>query len=65
MCASGGFRLAMREISNPLAMACLSRVYFLRLGELIGLLLIGGDKRSQDQDIRTAKKLAKDYGNAA
>jgi putative addiction module killer protein len=41
------------------------RVYFQRQGELIILLLIGGDERSQDQDIRTAKKLAKEFGNAA
>jgi putative component of toxin-antitoxin plasmid stabilization module len=32
---------------------------------LIVLLLIGGDKRSQDQDVKTAKKLAKEHGNAA
>ena len=41
------------------------RVYFLRQGELIVLLRCGGDKRTQDQDIRAAKKLAKEYGNAA
>jgi putative addiction module killer protein len=41
------------------------RVYFLRQGELIVLLLCGGDKRTQDQDIKAATKLAKDYGNGA
>jgi putative addiction module killer protein len=40
------------------------RVYFLKQGELIVLLLCGGDKRTQDQDIKAAKKLAKEYGNA-
>jgi putative addiction module killer protein len=41
------------------------RVYFLRQGEFVGLLLCSGDKRTQDQDIKAAKNLAKDYGNAA
>ena len=41
------------------------RVYFVRQGDLIILLLCGGDKRTQDQDIKAAKKLAREYGNAA
>jgi putative component of toxin-antitoxin plasmid stabilization module len=32
---------------------------------LIILLPSGGNKRSQDQDISTAKKLAKEHGDAA
>jgi putative addiction module killer protein len=35
------------------------RVYFTRRGELVVILLIGGDKRTQGQDIRTAIELAR------
>ena len=34
------------------------RVYFIRRGQEFIILLAGGDKRTQDQDIRTARKLA-------
>ena len=42
------------------------RVYFLRRGEEIIILLCGGDKDTQDSDIKTAKRLAKEWrdGNA-
>ncbi len=36
------------------------RVYFLRRGEALVILLAGGDKRTQDQDIAMAIKLARD-----
>lgn len=36
------------------------RVYFTLRGEVVILLLAGGDKSSQDADIRRAKKLAKE-----
>jgi putative addiction module killer protein len=36
------------------------RVYFHRAGNLIVLLLIGGTKKTQDEDIARAKKLAKE-----
>ena len=36
------------------------RVYFVRKGELYVVLLAGGDKSSQDRDIRQAKALASD-----
>ena len=36
------------------------RVYFRRVGSLIVLLLIGGTKKTQDEDIAKAKKLAKE-----
>lgn len=36
------------------------RVYYLQKGELIVVLLCGGDKQSQGRDIRTAKALAKE-----
>jgi putative addiction module killer protein len=39
------------------------RVYFNRHGDLVVLLLCGGDKRTQDQDIKNAKKFAKDFGH--
>lgn len=41
------------------------RVYFTQHGETIVLLLCGGDKRTQDEDIVEARKLAKElkYGN--
>lgn len=35
------------------------RVYFVRRGETLIVLLAGGDKRTQAQDIRTALKLAR------
>jgi putative addiction module killer protein len=36
------------------------RVYFQQIGSLLVLLLIGGDKKTQDADIAKAKKLAKE-----
>src|SRR6266850_4993424 len=37
------------------------RVYFARLGEVVVLLLCGGDKRTQGDDIKHAKDCLKDY----
>ena len=37
------------------------RVYFMQRGELVILLLAGGDKSTQDKDIRKAKDLANDF----
>ena len=37
------------------------RVYFSRLGQVIVLLLCGGDKRTQQKDIERAKDYFKDY----
>lgn len=37
------------------------RVYFKNMGKQIVLLLVGGDKSMQDEDIKTAKKMAKEY----
>ena len=34
------------------------RVYFIREGSVVYVLLCGGDKSSQDKDIRLAKRLA-------
>ena len=39
------------------------RTYFGQDGETIVVLLCGGDKRSQDSDIRKAKEYWKDYGS--
>jgi putative addiction module killer protein len=36
------------------------RVYFVQRGELLVVLLAGGDKSTQDRDIRMAKELARD-----
>jgi putative addiction module killer protein len=36
------------------------RVYFKRHGDLFVLLLCGGDKSSQDRDIKLAKRLAEE-----
>jgi len=36
------------------------RVYFKKVGKTIVILLIGGDKRTQSKDIKTALRLAKD-----
>ena len=35
------------------------RVYFVQRGELLVILLAGGDKRTQDRDIKTALALAR------
>ena len=37
------------------------RIYFGRRGQAVVILLTGGDKRSQDADIKTAKRYWKDY----
>lgn len=39
------------------------RVYFQRRGDEIILLLCGGDKGTQDRDIRLAKQLAADWND--
>ena len=36
------------------------RVYFIQRGKVVIVLLAGGDKSTQDKDIRNAKALAKD-----
>ena len=36
------------------------RVYFARHGEVVVILLCGGDKGSQDRDIERAKRMAKE-----
>jgi putative addiction module killer protein len=36
------------------------RVYFTQVGQLVVLLLAGGDKSTQQTDIETAKRLAKE-----
>jgi putative addiction module killer protein len=37
------------------------RVYFLMDGAKLVVLLCGGDKRSQDRDIKTARQYLEDY----
>ncbi|MEE3719230.1 type II toxin-antitoxin system RelE/ParE family toxin [Tumidithrix elongata RA019] len=37
------------------------RVYFGQIGSMVVLLLCGGDKSTQDRDIRLAKEYWKDY----
>lgn len=37
------------------------RVYFARIGQVVVLLLCGGDKRAQDEDIKTAKSHFEDF----
>jgi putative addiction module killer protein len=37
------------------------RVYFMRRGPLVIVLLAGGDKRTQDRDIERAIAIAKDW----
>jgi putative addiction module killer protein len=37
------------------------RVYFARLGQVVILLLCGGDKRTQQKDIKRAKEYFQDY----
>lgn len=37
------------------------RVYFARLGQMVVLLLCGGDKRTQQRDINRAKDYFEDY----
>lgn len=35
------------------------RVYFVQRGQTLVILLAGGDKHTQDQDIKTARELAR------
>jgi putative addiction module killer protein len=37
------------------------RVYFVRRGDRVVILLCGGDKRSQGRDIQKARDLAEDF----
>ena len=37
------------------------RVYFTNNGKEIVILLVGGEKTTQDEDIKEAKKMAKEY----
>jgi putative addiction module killer protein len=37
------------------------RVYFMQRGHVLAVLLCGGDKRSQDADIKRAIKISKDW----
>jgi putative addiction module killer protein len=39
------------------------RVYFTRRGQLVILLLCGGDKRTQDADIKRAIEIAEDWSD--
>lgn len=41
------------------------RVYFVRRGDVLILLLCGGDKRTQDADVSRAKALAKELSDGA
>jgi putative addiction module killer protein len=41
------------------------RLYFTRSGNIIVVLLCGGDKQSQDKDIRRARALAKEIHDAS
>lgn len=36
------------------------RIYFMRRGEIVIVLLCGGDKSSQDRDIKRAREMAKE-----
>ncbi len=38
------------------------RVYYMRQGEVVYLLLLAGDKGSQKRDIKTALQIAEDIG---
>ena len=35
------------------------RVYFVQRGQTLVILLAGGDKQTQDQDLKTARELAR------
>lgn len=37
------------------------RIYFMQRGSVVVVLLAGGDKRTQDEDIKTAIKVAKEW----
>lgn len=39
------------------------RLYYLRRGPVLIVMLAGGDKSTQDRDIKAAKRIAKDWRN--
>ena len=41
------------------------RVYYVQRGATLVVLLCGGDKRTQDRDIKAAKEMAKEIDNGA
>lgn len=41
------------------------RVYFVQRGDVVAILLCGGDKRTQEKDIATAISLAKEWNNGS
>lgn len=68
MCGFGDCNWAIPAMSAPLEEGVSElridygpgyRVYFVELGPEEVLLLVGGDKRTQEQDIKKAQKLAR------
>ena len=69
-CASAGCRWAISGDVGPVGEGVSElridygpgyRVYFIQRGAALVILLAGGDKSTQDQDIRTALKFARVY----
>jgi len=61
---SGGYLSATRAMSSRWAKLRIDygpgyRVYFIQQGDRLVILLAGGDKRTQDRDIRAAIELAR------
>ena len=67
--ASGPPSMATSAISKPVGEGVIEmrvhvgpgyRIYFTRCGEVVYLLLLGGDKSSQKRDIKCAIEMARD-----